>query len=487
MSENLDVNATTPDETGSNHEQLKETMEVITNETENTSELNESPVSEMEASNSQETAAEPIESTTPVLEVEPIVVESIGIDHVDISVENVDEIIADEMDHHIELTEAEKAALAKLGKAELMNLVAKASEIENLAEASDEFRRLRRALDVIWNAEFQEARAKFIEEGGLPEDFKHSDSDRDQYFSYYKVFTEKREAYRKKLEDEKLKNVELKKAIIQKVKAIAENEETPNSLNQIKELQNEWKNIRAIPAEMKEELWNNYQHFLNSFYDNLSINNELKELDRKKNLEVKIELCKRMDELTGEPSLKKALIMHKKYWEDWKNAGPVPNEFKDELWGRFKEAADKVFNAKMEELKAMDVVRQENLDKKVALCERAEEISRFDTQQAKEWIAQVPAVQALFEEWKTIGMVSIKYQDEVWERFKKAINTFYHNKNEFFKNLDKKRQENLRKKTELCEKAEAIMNSEDWGNTTKELIRLQIWRLKLSYYLSLKS
>jgi hypothetical protein len=491
MSENLDQNATTPEEKGTNNvQETKTSMGTTPVELNNENETvlpTDNQVSEVTSTENiahisesidsvesvEETSATEIETVleTPILIEEPVLEAEPLIDLAEITADHIDEIIANDSD--IEISEAEKAQLAKLSKEELMVMVAKAAEIENLSDASDEFRRLRKALDIIWSKEYSEARAKFLEEGGLPEEFKHTEADKDVYHQYYKKFTEKRDAYRKQLEDEKLKNVDLKKAIIEKVKAIAEGEETANSLNQIKDLQKEWKDIRAIPAELKEELWNKYQHYLNTFYDNLSLNNELKELDRKKNLEIKIDLCKKMDELTQEPSLKKALIFHKKYWEDWKNTGPVPNEYREELWSRFKEAADKVFNAKMEELKAMDVVRQENLDKKVALCERADEFAKFESAQAKEWIAKVPEVQALFEEWKLIGMVSIKYQEEIWERFKKAVNTFYSNKNDFFKNLDKKRQENLRKKTELCEKAEAIMNSEDWGNTTKELIKLQ--------------
>lgn len=392
----------------------------------------------------------------------------------ELSVETVQEMLEEaDLTETSEVSETEKASLANLSKTELVEMARKATEMENLTDAADEFRRIRKVLDLIVNKERTEARAKYLADGGTPESFEYRDEVLDHYQEAYKKFAAKREQFRKKQEEEKLRNVELKKQIIEKVKAIAESEENPNSLEQIKELQRQWKAIRLIPSELNEELWNNYQHFLNQFYDTHSINNELKELDRKKNLEAKIELCKRMDELSQEPSMKKVFIMHKKYWEDWKNTGPVPREYREELWSRFKEAADKVFNAKMEELKALDAGRQENLDKKIALCEKAEEFSRFDSSVAKEWISGVTEAQNLFEAWKKIGMVPLRHREEIWDRFKKAINTFYQNKNEFFKNLDKKRQENLRKKVSICEQAEAIMNSEDWGNTTKELIRLQ--------------
>jgi len=303
----------------------------------------------------------PVEETSntdEVLAIQEAVENEFETTEPELSMESVHEMLEEaEIIEPPAVSEVEKASLANLSKNELVEMARKAAETENLNDAADEFRRIRKFIDLIINKERNEAREKYLADGGVPENFEYRDEVLDQYHEAYKKFTAKREQFRKKQEEEKLRNVELKKEIIEKVKAIAESEENPNSLEQIKELQRQWKAIRLIPSELNEELWNNYQHFLNQFYDTHSINNELKELDRKKNLEAKIELCKRMDELSQEPSMKKVFIMHKKYWEDWKNTGPVPHEYREELWSRFKEAADKVFNAKMEELKSLDAER----------------------------------------------------------------------------------------------------------------------------------
>lgn len=371
------------------------------------------------------------------------------------------------------VSEAEVASLKKHSKEELVAMAWEAAKMPELNEASQTFKKLRPIIEVLWNADFQAALQVFIENGGVREDFEYSDTTKEDYNSAYKEFANRREAYRKQLEQEKLKNLEAKRAILNQIKEIAEQEDSSGSLQQIKDLQNQWKAIRAIPNEAREELWNKYTYFLDKFYDNLGINNELKELDRRKNLEVKIELCLKMDALLEEPSLRKTIIMQKKYWEDWKNTGPVPMEAKDMMWERFKEAADKVYEIITNKYKEFEGERQINLDAKIALCEKADELGLFEANTVKEWVAKIDDANKLFEEWKAVGPVSNKLSDEIWDRFKAAINKFYDNKNTFFKNIEKARTENLRIKNELCTKAEELQNSEDWGNATKSLLVFQ--------------
>ncbi|MSQ79026.1 MAG: DUF349 domain-containing protein [Flavobacteriaceae bacterium] len=384
------------------------------------------------------------------------------------------EAFMDEHDHHTESTaEISTADLQGLDKAAILLMASDAAKSDVLSESSQTFRRVRQMLETIWNSEMQAARAQFVEAGGKPEEYKHEDPSRDEYYGYYKLFTAKRDTHKQKQEEEKLKNLKRKKEILDRIKHLAENDETDGSLTEIRTLQSEWNTIKAVPNEEREALWHNYQHYLNTFYDNHHINNELKDLDRKKNLQLKMELCTKMEALQHEKSLRKTLIEHKKLWEEWKNTGPVPNEAREPLWLTFKEAADVVFNAKMEELKVLDGERQGNLDAKVLLCERAEEFGNYSTTIPKEWVNKISEVNALFEEWKKTGPVSLKYHESIWERFKAAVDKFYTNKNDYFKGLEKQRAVNLRMKKDLVEKAEALQNSEDWGNTSKELRHLQ--------------
>ncbi len=371
------------------------------------------------------------------------------------------------------VSEAEAASLKKHSKEELVAMAWEAAKMPELNEASQTFRKLRPIIEVLWNADFQAALQVFIENGGVREDFEYADTTKEDYNSAYKEFANRRDAYRKQLEQEKVKNLDAKRAILNQIKEIAEQEDSSGSLQQIKDLQNQWKAIRAIPNEAREELWNKYTYFLDKFYDNLGINNELKELDRRKNLEVKIELCKKMDALLEETSLRKTIVMQKKYWEDWKNTGPVPMEAKDMMWERFKEAADKVYEIITNKYKEFEGERQTNLDAKIALCEKADELALYEANTVKEWVAKIDDANKLFEEWKAVGPVSNKLSDEIWDRFKAAINKFYDNKNTFFKNIEKARTENLRIKNELCTKAEELQNSEDWGNATKSLLAFQ--------------
>ncbi|MDZ4758527.1 MAG: DUF349 domain-containing protein [Bacteroidota bacterium] len=435
-------------------------------------EVKETPVATIEAEEPAAIAEEVVETPTLITKADATA-ELIANTSPDLSVfDTHDEDHSD--DHAPEyVSEAEVANLKKHSKEELVSMAWEAAKLPELNEASQTFRKLRPIIEVLWNADFQGALQLFIENGGVREDFEYNDPTKEEYNSAYKEFANRREAYRKQLEQEKIKNLEAKRAILNQIKEIAEQEDSSGSLQLIKDLQHQWKAIRAIPNEAREELWNKYTYFLDKFYDNLGINNELKELDRRKNLEVKIELCKKMDVLLEETSLRKTIIMQKKYWEDWKNTGPVPMEAKDMMWERFKEAADKVYDQITQKYQAFEGERQINLDAKIALCERADELTQFEANTAKEWVAKIDDANKLFEEWKAVGPVSNKLSDEIWERFKAAINKFYDNKNTFFKNIEKARSENLRIKNELCTKAEELQNSEDWGNATKSLLAFQ--------------
>lgn len=412
---------------------------------------------------SGQNASEPSETTSAaheqlaVVEEHPEVDEETG--HV------YEYVVHDNQDLH--------ADFDKLTEAELISLIKSVGKNEDLTQTADFFRRLREPLDRRLYAARQEAEAAFIEAGGVKEEFTFKSPLREAFNAAYGIYKAKREENRQRLETEKKHNLEKKKAILAKIKVLAEGDETEQSLQQLKDLQAEWKLIRAIPQENNEEMWNLYHYYVDLFYDKLSINYELKELDRQKNLEIKIDLCTKVDALQEEQSIKKALMMLRKYQEDWKATGPVPKEFKDEIWNRFRETVDKVYQSKKSVIDALEAERDANLKAKTALCEQAEAGSQFTSTSIKQWVEQAKVMEQLMAEWKKVGQVNAKMNDAIWERFKSALNAFYARKNDYFKELSASRVENLKKKTELCEKAESLANSDQYNETSKAFKQLQ--------------
>ncbi len=372
-------------------------------------------------------------------------------------------------------TESESEVdLRTLSKEELVDLVEKTIKEGELSAAAKLAQEVRVILDAMRQEEYDSALEAFIEAGNEKDNFEFRvDEFYRRFDAAFREIRQKRAEQRQRTEDEKLKNLAAKNRILDQLREITENNETEDSLAKVKELQSEWKKIRVVPRENIQELWDSYRVYLDKFYDNLSINFELKELDKKKNLEAKIELCKKVDALQEESSIKKAMIMLNKYHDEWKHTGPVPQEYSEEIWTRFKAASDKVYEQKKGELDKIREKRIHNFELKSALLEKLEQISTVQFNSPKEWIAQTQAIADLFEEWKKVGPVPKEHNDSIWSKFKELRNTFYRNKNAYFKSLNKEKNENLERKKQLCEKAEAIAKSDDWNKTTNELIRLQ--------------
>ncbi len=190
-------------------------------------------------------------------------------------------------------------------------------------------------------------------------------------------------------------------------------------------------------------------------------------------MSLKLSCVREVDELNQEPSIKKALILLNKYHEDWKNIGPVPKEFSEELWNRFKQASDAVYSSKKGQLAEIDSKRQENYQQKLVICEKVEALVNSEINKAKDWIEKTQALQALFEEWRKIGPVPKEHNQPIWQRFRELNNQFYKNKNAFFKALNKEKAQNLKQKEQLCEKAEALKDSEDFMQTANQLKHFQ--------------
>jgi len=380
----------------------------------------------------------------------------------------------DEAELHEQLDE-ELPDFSVFSKVQLLDAI-KNTASKTTDEATVILKAIKPVLDSILQDEYNSALHTYTEEGGEKDDFEYKDKDnaREIFNAAFKDIKNKKAEERARQESERKANLAKKNAILDQLKQLAEDEETEGSLKKLKELQNEFKNIRNVPKEESERLWESYHLYIHKFYDRLSIFNELKDLDRKKNLDHKIELIQKVSELALEPSSKRASIMLKKFQEEWKSIGPVPQESNEEIWNRFKLESDKIFEMIKAVQEQNQKVREENLSLKKELLAKALELSNYSTDKIKDWFEKTNVANQLMEEWKKIGMVPLKYRESLWNEFRNARNTFYSNKNNFFKKLQAERSANLKAKQALCEKAEAIAAQPiDFVKQTDEIKRLQ--------------
>ena len=349
----------------------------------------------------------------------------------------------------------------------------------NIKEAHDIFKKIRVLFDDAIKAERVLLVKAWADEGNEVREFKPPyDEVKEKFYKVYTTFLEKRAEEKKEAEQEKQKNYMAKKAIIERLKVLSAEDETESVFKEVLELQKQWRQIRTVPREHMQELWENYRFFLDKFYDNHAINNELKEKDRQKNLEIKIELIKKVSTLQEEKSIKKAHILLNKYHEEFKNAGPVPGQdVAEEIWKRFKEASDQILNDKRQALELIKLKRNENLELKKVLCEKVEHMNQLPLTSPKMWKEKAEEITAIFTEWKTIGPVPESVNDQIWKRFRDAQGLFNLNKKQFFDSLNSGKEKNLALKISLCEEAEKAAESTQFDATAKLLISLQEkWR-----------
>lgn len=325
--------------------------------------------------------------------------------------------------------------------------------------------------------ETAEQKARFLADGGEEIDFVPEESP--LYVEGKELLAkikEKRAQIQAREEAEKEKNVEKKLAIIEKIKQLIENpsqEDFNKTYQEFKSLQQQWNDIKLIPQAKANDLWKSYQLYVERFYDLVRINNEFREYDFKKNLELKTELCDAAERLDEEPDVISAFHQLQNLHQQWREIGPVSRKDREEIWNRFKEASNKInkkYQAHFEEIKLQE---NENLEKKTAICEQLESIDYSALTSQKAWREQLDKVLALQDEWRKIGYVPKKWNSKIYERYRAACNTFFDKKNQFQKSIREELDENLRKKTALCEQAEALKDSKDWQKTTQEMIRIQ--------------
>jgi len=323
--------------------------------------------------------------------------------------------------------------------------------------------------------EVERLRREFVEAGGDVAGFTPPEDDAEiQIKELLKLYREKRAQYNGELEVQKKQNLELKMQIIEQIKDLVNSSEAVNvTFQEFRNLQQKFREVGPVPQANLNDLWENYHHHVQNFYDYIKINKELRDLDLKKNLEEKIKLCEKAEELLLEPSVVAAFKKLQKYHTQWREVGPVPHENQNEIWERFKEATAKINKKHQEYFESLRDEQKRNLDAKAALCEKAEELASLVIKTNKEWNQRSKEMVELQKVWKTIGFAPKKDNNKVYERFRAACDTFFNNKRDFYSETKEDQLNNLQLKTELCIQAESLKDSTEWKKTTEDFINLQ--------------
>lgn len=324
-------------------------------------------------------------------------------------------------------------------------------------------------------AEREAQQKEYLENGGDPERYQViPDKLEESLKAEMAIIKEKRAKIFQQQEAEKEENLKKKLEIIDKIKAMATSPDEANkSFQAFKSLQQQWKEIKAVPPQNASELWRNYQLYVEQFYDLLNLNREAREYDFKKNLELKTKLCETAENLANEEDVISAFHQLQELHQQYREIGPVAKELREEIWARFKAASTVINKRHQQHFETLRQEEEENLTKKTALCEKVEDIVAQEYKTAGEWEKHTKEIIAIQAEWKTIGFAPQKMNVKIFERFRSACDQFFQNKAEFFKQMKQRFAENAEKKKELVEKAQALADSTDWKSTSDKLIALQ--------------
>lgn len=356
-------------------------------------------------------------------------------------------------------------------------VVARLTEINKDACNADkqEIDYLKQTFYKLHKAEQDAARKAFIDGGGNPDDFVPApDPWETRFKEIMSSIKEKRSIMAAEQEQEKEENLQKKLAILDKMKTLTETtEDTSKIYNEFKQLQQEWNEIKQVPANKVNELWKSYQLYTEKFYDMVKLNNEFREYDFKKNLEQKTHLCEAAEKLAEEPDVVSAFHQLQKLHQEFRNIGPVAKDLRENIWARFKAASTAVNRRHQQHFEMLKEKEQNNLDQKTVICEIAESMDYDNLKTFADWENKTQEILALQAKWKTIGYAPQKMNVKIFERFRAACDEFFKRKAAFFKQIKENMAENLEKKKALCEKAEALKDSTDWKQTAEILTQLQ--------------
>lgn len=343
------------------------------------------------------------------------------------------------------------------------------------APSKAEVDHLKAAFYKILFAEREEQQKAFLEGGGDPNKYTYlPDEDEEAFKAEMILVKEKRQQAFLAQEEQKQDNLKRKEAIIERIKAmITTPEEVNENFSEFKKLQQEWKDIKNIPADTVTEMWRNYQLYVEQFYDLLNLNREAREYDFKKNLEKKTQLCESAEKLTEEEDVVSAFHQLQELHQEYRETGPVEKDVRDEIWNRFKAASTIINKRHLQHFEELRAKEEDNLAKKTALCEQLEDIIKKENTKSSDWEEHIKQIMDLQAEWKEIGFAPKKMNVKIFERFRSGCDEFFTRKGEYFKELKKKYAENLEKKQSLVEQAKSLAKSTDWKATTDKLVALQ--------------
>ncbi|WP_250630220.1 DUF349 domain-containing protein [Rhodoflexus caldus] len=384
-----------------------------------------------------------------------------------------DEHASEEDEHDLDIMGEQD--FSQYTKEQFVEASAKLFDENNFKKVDELLRLMKVEVDRINKEEREEALQKFLAEGGEQDAFEFkSDALIDKFYANYKALKDRKAKYYNELEKRRQKNYDDKNAILQQIKALVEGGDTgKGSLDKLKELQQKWKEVGPVPPQQADALYSTYDALLDRFYSQKSIEIELIELDRRKNLAAKQEICERAEALAAGDNINAAISALNKLKEEYKSVGPVPKDQQEAIWQRFKAAADAIYERKRKASEEMRRILEENMKAKQALCVKIEPFAEFNSDRITEWNAKTKEIMALQAEWEKIGPAPKEVAKDINKQFWSNFKQFFAAKGRFFDQLEKTRQENLSQKIELCLQAEALKDSNEWDAVTATLKKLQ--------------
>ena len=383
--------------------------------------------------------------------------------------------IGDEIAEEMSVADVDNNDLGGKSKQELVEMFAHLLETEPVQTLRKNVEAIKIAFYKLYRAEIDAARKAFEATAAEGEEFVHQvDAAEVQLKELFKDYRSRRDEYIANLDSIKEENLKSKLAIIEELKELVNSDETlNNTFAKFRDLQQRWKDVGLVPQQKVKDLWETYNLHVENFYNFIKINKELRDLDLKKNYEQKLQLCEQAEALITEPSIVEAFHKLQKLHDEWRETGPVANEYKESLWERFKAASSRINKQHQEYFDAIKQEQLKNLELKTELCVKTEALVEHPYSSRKEWNKASERLIEIQKMWRTIGFAPKKDNTRIYERFRMLCDKFFENKRAFYEGVKSEMEHNLQLKQEICEAAEALQNSEDWKHATDELIALQ--------------
>lgn len=383
-----------------------------------------------------------------------------------------------EDEHEVEVEDHHEVDYSGFTKSELVSAVKELAKEDNFKKVDLALKDIKPLFDEMRTAERKEALDKFKAEGGIEEDFEFRLDELDHTFdATTKLIRDRRNEYFRNLENRKNENLRKKNEILESLRTLIDGEDSAHSFHTFKELQQAWKQVGPVPPAHIKTLWANYNALIDRFYDHRNIYFELKELDRKKNLEAKYELCVKAEQLTAKEKIKDAVKELNELHNEFKHIGPVPKDDQENVWQRFKAASDAVYAKRDEFVAVLQTELKANFEAKSLIAEEAQTFQQFTSDRIKDWNQKTQEILALQKRWDAVGGAPRAKSKELNKKFWAAFKQFFHSKNQFFKKLDEERDKNLKAKQNLVARALELKASDDWNKTSQELKQLQLqWK-----------